>query len=96
VAAIGAIVEQLIPGFDREREVEIIDGYVGGGYAQTSPDLMQLIGDVARTEGIILDPVYTGKAFLGMTREIHKLGKRVIFLHTGGIFGLFPYSKLLI
>jgi D-cysteine desulfhydrase len=90
VAAIGAIVEQLVPGFDREREVEIIDGYVGRGYAQSSPDELRLIADVARTEGMILDPVYTGKAFFGMTRELRRLGERVIFVHTGGIFGLFP------
>ena len=46
------------------------------------------------SEGIILDPVYTGKAFDAMLQEIGK-GRfqnmsDIVFLHTGGIFGLFP------
>jgi D-cysteine desulfhydrase len=44
-------------------------------------------------EGIFLDPVYTGKAFYGMTQELKKnpgvFGERIVFIHTGGIFDLF-------
>jgi D-cysteine desulfhydrase len=49
--------------------------------------------ELARSEGIFLDPVYTGKAFYGMTQELKKkpgvFGERIIFVHTGGIFDLF-------
>lgn len=77
-------------------EVEIADGYVGRGYALSRPEELALIRDIARSEGLVLDPVYTGKAFYGMTQELSRdplrFGKRVIFLHTGGIFGLFPQA----
>jgi D-cysteine desulfhydrase len=74
-------------------DVEIDDRFIGPGYAQTTPEMLDAIGDVARTEGLILDPVYTGKAFFGMMRVLAEdpraLGDTVVFLHTGGIFGLF-------
>jgi D-cysteine desulfhydrase len=79
--------------FSRERDVEIVDGYVGRGYAISRPEELALFCEVARTEGIFLDPVYTGKAFFGMTQELRRdpgrFGERIVFLHTGGIFGLF-------
>ena len=71
-----------------------VDGYVGVGYAKSRPEELQTIRDVARAEGLILDPVYTGKAFHGMTQELARdrarFGERICFIHTGGIFGLFP------
>jgi D-cysteine desulfhydrase len=80
--------------FSPERDIEILDGYVGRGYALSRPEELALICRVARTEGIILDPVYTGKAFYGMTQELRhdpgRFGERIVFFHTGGIFGLFP------
>jgi D-cysteine desulfhydrase len=80
--------------FSRERDIEIIDGYVGRGYGLSHPDELALIKEVAQTEGIFLDPVYTGKAFFGMVQELKRdskcFGERIIFIHTGGIFGLFP------
>ena len=100
VRAIGNICEQAIADyhldvdFNRQRDVEIIDGYVGLGYALSQTEELDLICEVARTEGIFLDPVYTGKAFFGMIQELKRdpkcFGERIIFLHTGGIFGLFP------
>ncbi len=100
VRAIGNICEQAIADyhldidFDRQRDVDIIDGYVGLGYALSQTEELELICEVARTEGIFLDPVYTGKAFFGMIQELKRdpkcFGERIIFLHTGGIFGLFP------
>ncbi len=72
---------------------EIIDGYVGRGYALTQPEELATLRLVAEKEGIILDPVYTGKAFHGLLKEIQKgrfgTGKKILFLHSGGIFGLF-------
>jgi D-cysteine desulfhydrase len=73
-------------------EIEIIDGYVGTGYAKSNPAELALIRDMARREGILLDPVYSGKTFYGVWKEIERdrerFGKRVVFVHTGGIFGL--------
>jgi D-cysteine desulfhydrase len=75
-------------------EPRVLDGYVGEGYAIASPSVFELIGDLTRMEGLVLDPVYTGKAFAGMVDEIacgRFAGCRdIVFLHTGGIFGLFP------
>jgi D-cysteine desulfhydrase len=97
--AIGEIVESAIDRwrldvtFSRD-EIELRDGYVGIGYAKSRPEELVTIRDVARSEGIVLDPVYTGKAFHGFQRELEKdrnqFGKRVVFVHTGGIYGLFP------
>lgn len=102
VEAIGEIVEAAIKRwllpieFDRS-EIEIVDGYVGVGYAKSRPEELQTIRDVARAEGLILDPVYTGKAFHGMQKELERdknaFGPRVCFIHTGGIYGLFPKAK---
>ena len=73
--------------------IRVNDEYVGSGYAKASPEVFDTIKLVASREGIILDPVYTGKAFHGMLEEIRKgkfaRAKDLIFIHTGGIFGLF-------
>ncbi|NLY08281.1 MAG: D-cysteine desulfhydrase family protein [Tissierellia bacterium] len=71
-------------------EVPLIDGYGGLGYAISRPEELKFITHVARSEGIVLDPVYTGKAFYGLLSEISK-GKfkdeKILFIHTGGIMG---------
>lgn len=100
VNAIGNICENAIADygieidFSRDRDIEIIDGYVGRGYALSRPEELELLYEVARAEGIFFDPVYTGKAFYGMVQELKNnprcFGERIIFIHSGGIFGLFP------
>jgi D-cysteine desulfhydrase len=79
------------------KEIQIIDGYVGNGYAKSRPEEIALIKEIAQLEGIILDPVYTGKAMFGLADQIKKgrfkKGQKILFLHTGGIFGLFPYRE---
>ena len=76
---------------------EILDGYVGRGYALSRPEELAAIRDLARLEGVVLDPVYTGKAYLGMLTELTKdpkvFGDRIVFVHTGGLFGLFPIAQ---
>jgi D-cysteine desulfhydrase len=72
----------------------IDDGHVGIGYAlNTQSELEQLV-HFASLEGLILDPVYTLKAFLGMVDHIRsgviEKGQNVLFVHTGGHSGLFP------
>ncbi|MEG1583027.1 MAG: D-cysteine desulfhydrase family protein [Cetobacterium sp.] len=76
------------------KNIEIIDGYVGIGYAESREEELNFISDLARAEGVILDPVYTGKAMFGLVNEIKKgsfkMSKNILFVHTGGLFGLFP------
>ena len=78
---------------------EILDGYVGRGYALSRPAELTAIRDLVRLEGVVLDPVYTGKAFFGMMTELARdprvFGGRIVFVHTGGLFGLFPIADQL-
>lgn len=79
-------------------DINIIEGYVGRGYALSRPEELMFIHDLAKLEGVILDPVYTGKAMYGLTQEIKKGTfkdyKNILFIHTGGLFGLFPQGDL--
>ncbi|MFT5873817.1 MAG: D-cysteine desulfhydrase [Clostridium sp.] len=83
--------------FDKS-EINIIDGYVGLGYALSTSVELKFINEFAKLEGIILDPVYTGKGMYGLTEEIKKGKfnefKNILFIHTGGLFGLFPQKNL--
>lgn len=78
-------------------EVEILDGYVGRGYALSREEELTFIRDFARLEGIVLDPVYTGKCLYGFSEEVKKGtfkdSRNVLFIHTGGLFGLFPAKE---
>lgn len=64
------------------------DGQVGQGYGIVTPEAQEAIALFGRTQGIVLDPVYTGKAAAGMVdwirRERVDRGDRVVFVHTGG------------
>jgi len=75
--------------------IQVIDGHVGPGYGKAEPPVYETIARVARLEGIVLDPVYTGKAFHGMLHELaagrFAGASDIVFIHTGGIFGLFPH-----
>jgi D-cysteine desulfhydrase len=77
-------------------EIEIIDGYVGAGYAKTSNRECKLLKSIASSTGLILDPVYTGKAMFGLLDQIKKKEmsekENILFLHTGGAFSLFAYK----
>ena len=78
-------------------ESEILDGYVGRGYALSRKEELDFIRDFARMEGLVLDPVYTGKCMYGFACEVDKgsfqKSGNVLFLHTGGLFGLFPVKE---
>jgi D-cysteine desulfhydrase family pyridoxal phosphate-dependent enzyme len=78
-------------------QVPLIEGtYVGKGYAIPTPGCQEAIRRLAQAEGILLDPVYTGKAFAGLLDliERNELGEKepVIFLHTGGLPALFAFE----
>jgi D-cysteine desulfhydrase len=89
---------QRFPGVPQTRlDTRVLDGYVGEGYGKASPAVFELITQLSQLEGILLDPVYTGKAFAGMIAEIEagrfEAGTDIVFVHTGGIFGVFPQSS---
>lgn len=69
----------------------ILDGYSSEGYKNISNDKLKLIKKFAQHSGILLDPAYTGKAFYAFYENFlnNKKNHKVIFLHSGGIFGVF-------
>ena len=77
----------------------LIDGYQGTGRASVEEAELATIVRLARDEGIVLDPVYTAKAFAGLVTTLEKdpkaLGQKICFIHTGGIFSLFPFRETL-
>jgi len=84
-----------LPAMPPSREaVELLDGFVGLGYAKIRPEEWALLREVAATEGLLLDPVYGIKAMMGLRRLVRDgrfgPGDDVLFLATGGAFGLFP------
>ncbi|HEY2100330.1 MAG TPA: pyridoxal-phosphate dependent enzyme, partial [Pseudonocardia sp.] len=70
---------------------------VGAGYGQLTDAARRAMTDVARTEGLALDPVYTAKAFAGLTAAVAageiRPGERTVFLHSGGLPGLFGHAS---
>ena len=70
--------------------------YVGEGYGIPAPSTIEAIGMFARTEAILLDPVYSGKGAAGLIDLIRKgyftKGQKIVFLHTGGAIGLTGYT----
>jgi D-cysteine desulfhydrase len=79
--------------------IAVDDGFVGPGYGEATAEGLALLARVARTDGVLLDPVYTGKAMLGVVARSRGAasapGRRVLFLHTGGAFGTFPFAPRL-
>ncbi len=73
----------------------ILDGYSTEGYKQIADDKLKIIKEFYQTSGILLDPTYTGKAFYAYYENFLKDKKNsdVLFVHTGGIFGVFPKRK---
>ena len=77
--------------------VEVLDDFVGPGYARPTESMREALALAARLEGLVLDPVYTGKAFAGLIAlacngrfDKHQA---LLFVHTGGTPGLFGYPK---
>jgi 1-aminocyclopropane-1-carboxylate deaminase/D-cysteine desulfhydrase-like pyridoxal-dependent ACC family enzyme len=80
---------------DMPKVIHLLDGYQGrddGG--RPGEDDLRAVVDLARNEGILLDPVVTIKAFRGLLdtlgRDAKAMGQRVCFIHAGGPFSLFP------
>ena len=77
-------------------DVIVFDDYIGEGYSRPTKEMIEAVKLVARTEAILLDPVYTGKAMAGMIDLIQKgyfaAAKNLLFLHTGGSPALYVYA----
>jgi 1-aminocyclopropane-1-carboxylate deaminase/D-cysteine desulfhydrase-like pyridoxal-dependent ACC family enzyme len=77
------------------RDIEATEDYIGHGYGQVTPDGWEAMDLLARTEGILLDPVYTAKAMAALIDDIRhrrvKPGETAIFVHTGGTPAVFAY-----
>ncbi len=81
-------------GLQIKTHITLKDDYIGRGYALSTPEELRFIHNFAKNEGLFVDPVYTGKALRGLFEELKTMQtiepeERVLFLHTGGIFGLF-------
>jgi len=81
-------------------EVIGYDAYLGGGYAVLGQPEREAIQLVARHEGILLDPVYTGRAMAGLIDLVRRgefgAGETIVFWHTGGTPALFAYGEELL
>jgi len=101
VAALAEATAELL-GLERRFPPEAIivdDRWVGPGYGVPSEETLEAIVLAARTEGLVLDPVYTGKAMAALIGQIRRgevtPGETVVFLHTGGAPALFAQAERL-
>jgi D-cysteine desulfhydrase len=73
-------------------------GQIGQGYPHLTPAARRAMETAARTEGLVLDPTYTGRAMAGLIAAVAsgavRRGQRTVFLHTGGLPGLFGHPEL--
>ncbi len=79
--------------------VTALDEWVGPGYSLPTPEMVEAVHMLARLEGVLLDPVYTGKAMAGLIglarRGAFKAEDKVLFIHTGGSPALYAYQAVL-
>lgn len=103
---VGKLIEETAREFNlpsTNRDLQVLDGHFGAGYGLATDDDLRFYARLAKQEGILLDPTYTGKAFRGMLAEIkrapERFGNKILFLHSGGMFGTFAaqeqYAKAL-
>jgi len=76
---------------------ELHDDYVGAEYGDPTPACLDAIVSVARSDGVLLDPVYSGKLFAGFFDHVDSgrwaAGTTILLIHTGGVPALFAYAK---
>jgi 1-aminocyclopropane-1-carboxylate deaminase/D-cysteine desulfhydrase-like pyridoxal-dependent ACC family enzyme len=74
-------------------DIDVNTDYIGDGYAKPTEGTIEAIKMAARTEGILLDPIYTGKGMSGLIglirKGVYKKGEKILFWHTGGVPSLF-------
>ncbi len=80
--------------------ITALGDWVGPGYSLPTPEMVEAVRMLARVEGILLDPVYTGKAMAGLIALVRsgtfEAGQRVLFVHTGGAPALYAYQSVLV
>lgn len=80
-------------------DIDITFEHIAPGYGKVSAGCLEAISLMARTEGILLDPIYTGKAVAGLIHDIRtgqiSADANVVFIHTGGTPALFAYADVL-
>lgn len=85
-----------LSGAPSDGAVEANDGYFGEAYGMPTPAMKEAVDLLARTEAVLLDPVYSGKAMAGLIDLVRKgrfaKDQNVVFVHTGGQAGLFAYE----
>ena len=96
-----AVVDLIGAGFQVPREkVVSVGGYWQPKYSVPNPGMIEAVQMLAQTEGILLDPVYTGKVMAGLIGLARKGefadGENVLFLHTGGAPALHAYERVLL
>jgi 1-aminocyclopropane-1-carboxylate deaminase/D-cysteine desulfhydrase-like pyridoxal-dependent ACC family enzyme len=81
-------------------DIDIRDDYIGERYGVVTPGGREALSLLARTEGVLLDPVYTGKAMAGLIDDARhgrlSASDQVVFIHTGGTPAVFAYRNELI
>jgi L-cysteate sulfo-lyase len=84
----------------RDEDVQLDSDQVGEGYGAVTPSAREAMALAAQTEGIFLDPTYTARALAGLMARAAdgriKPEHRIVFLHTGGLPGLFGHSQLVL
>jgi len=77
-----------------DRDIVLIDRFLAPGYGRLNEDTLRAIEDAAHSEGLILDPVYTGKTMAGFIHRARAggAGRSLLFVHTGGTPALFAYA----
>ncbi|MFC3396097.1 D-cysteine desulfhydrase [Brenneria rubrifaciens] len=87
-----------IPGEIPRSAVNVNSDYVGKGYGIPTAGTLEALTLLAQLEGILLDPVYSGKGMAGLIDLIRqgrfRAGENIVFIHTGGSAGLFGYRQL--
>ncbi|WP_374122337.1 D-cysteine desulfhydrase family protein [Variovorax boronicumulans] len=77
--------------------IVLVDGQIGGGYGVPTDAMREAVRTMASLEGLLLDPVYGGKAFAGLLQDVRAgkfaKGAKLLFLMTGGLPGLFAYRR---
>jgi D-cysteine desulfhydrase len=94
VARIVAEAQALDEALGTPSSLDIYDEFKGPAYGVPGPEQLDFIGKVARVSGLVLDPVYTGKALFGLSRLPRK-PRRALFVHTGGLPGLLAESDIM-
>lgn len=80
------------------RDIVNVENAKGLGYAMNTTEELRFVKDVAEATGVVLDPVYSGKAAYGMMKDMAENptkweGRKVLFIHTGGLLGLYDKAE---